>query len=146
MVVIGIEESLDSEESETTLNVINEFLESKMKITSVKAVQARRLGRRNPHQSQATPKSRPILAIFQNVNEKRAVIAKRAALAGTRVFLKDDLTKEQLQAERQLLNTRKKLLQHPNFQGKKITVYRNKLWVNRAPISEDMLRTAGISQ
>ena len=110
------------------MNVINEFLESKMKITSVKAAQARRLGRRNPHQSQATPKSRPILAIFQNINEKRAVIAKRAALAGTRVFLKDDLTKEQLQAERQLLNTRKKLLQHPNFQGKKITVYRNKLW------------------
>ena len=54
MVVIGIEESLDSEESKTTLNVINEFLESKMKITSIKAVQARRLGRRNPHQSQAT--------------------------------------------------------------------------------------------
>ena len=78
MVMLGIEESLDSEESETTLNVINEFLESNMKITSAKAVQARRLGRRNPHQSQATPKSRPILAIFQNVIEKKSSNSKKS--------------------------------------------------------------------
>ena len=78
MVVIGIEESLDSEESETTLNIINEFLESKMKITSVKAVQARRLGRRNTHQSQATPKSRPILAIFSKYKRKKSSNSKKS--------------------------------------------------------------------
>jgi len=46
MVVFRIEEKLDSEERENTLDLINEFLESKLKTTSIKAVQARRLGRR----------------------------------------------------------------------------------------------------
>jgi len=40
MVVFGIEEKLDSEERENTLDLINEFLESKLKTTSIKAVQA----------------------------------------------------------------------------------------------------------
>ena len=127
MVVFGIEEKLDSEERENTLDLINEFLESKLKTTSIRAVQALRLGG-----TQAPSKPRPILTIFQNANDKRAVTAKRAALAGTRIFLKDDLTNEQLQVETQLQNTRKKLLQHPDFGGKKITVYRNKVWVNRS--------------
>ena len=142
MVVIGLEENVDTEENENTLDLINEFLESKLKITSIKAVQARRLGRRKQLES----KLRPILTIFLSLNDKRTVIAKRTSLAGTKVFLKDDLTKEQLQVERQLQETRKKLLQHPDFRGKKITVYRNKIWVNHSPITSDMIRTAGISQ
>ena len=62
MVVIGLEENVDTEESENTLDLINEFLESKLKITSIKAVQARRLGRRKQLES----KPRPILTIFQS--------------------------------------------------------------------------------
>jgi len=46
MVVFRIEEKLDSEERENTLDLINEFLELKLKTASIKAVQARRLGRR----------------------------------------------------------------------------------------------------
>ena len=70
MVVLGIEESLDSEESENTLNIVNEFLESKMNITFVKAVQARRLGGKNPRHTQAPSRHRPILVIFQNAKEQ----------------------------------------------------------------------------
>ena len=40
MVVIGLEEKVDTEESENTLDLINEFLESKLEVTSIKAVQA----------------------------------------------------------------------------------------------------------
>ena len=44
--MLGIEEKLDCEERKNTLDLVNEFLESKMKTTSIKAAQARRLGRR----------------------------------------------------------------------------------------------------
>ena len=47
MVVIGLEENVDTEESENTLDLINEFLESILKFTAIKAVQARRLGRKS---------------------------------------------------------------------------------------------------
>ena len=38
--MLGIEEKLDCEERKNTLDLVNEFLESKMKTTSIKAAQA----------------------------------------------------------------------------------------------------------
>ena len=70
------------------------------------------------------------------------VLAKRSLLAGSIVFINNDLTKEQMQAEKQLREIKKKLLQ---LQGKKGSIYRDKIWVNRSPVSEDMLHAAGIS-
>ena len=142
MVVFGLEESSDIGQYEDTLAVINNFLENKLEITSIKAVKARRLGRR----STSTARVRPILTTFQSTYEKAAVFAKRSRLSGTKIYIKNDLTKEQVQMEKRLYNIRKELLQHPDFKEKRVSVYRNKIWVDSSPITEDMLRSAGISQ
>ena len=61
------------------------------------------------------------------------------------MFINNDLTREQMQAEKQLRETKKKILQHPDYKGKKITIYRNRICVDHSPITEDMLRSAGVS-
>ena len=86
MVVLGIEESRDINKNEDTLAVINDFLETKLEITSIKAVGARKLGRRN----ELTTIARPILIIIQSTNEKTAVSVRILKLAGTNIFIKYD--------------------------------------------------------
>lgn len=131
--MVGLEES---EEHEYTQDVVHKFLEAKMGLNSVTVGQARRLGRKHIPMS----KSRPILVTFQSQTDRSLVLSKRSVLAGSKVFINNDLTKEQMLAEKQLREVKKKLLQHPEYQGKKISVYRNKVWVDRSPITEDMLR------
>ena len=87
--VLGIEESRDINKNEDMLVVIDDFLETKLEITSIKAVQARRIGKRN----ELTTRARPILTTFQSTEEKTTVSAKRSKLAGTNIFIKNDLTR-----------------------------------------------------
>ena len=133
--------SLDESDNEETPTVVNNFLETKIELSSINIVKARRLGKR-----QAAPsKPRPILVTFHLHKEKGSVLAKKSSLAGTKVFINNDLTREQMQAEKQLRETKKKILQHPDYKGKKITIYRNRICVDHSPITEDMLRSAGVS-
>ena len=101
LVFIGIQEAQLNEDTST---IVKEFLEFRMGITSVKIAQACRLGRRQP----STQKSRPILATFHSQSNKSQVLSKRASLAGIKVFINNDLTKEQMQEEKRLRETKKK--------------------------------------
>ena len=47
----------------------------------------------------------------------------RAALAGTEIFLNNDLTKEQMLKEKQLRDTKKEMMKHEHFKDKRITVF-----------------------
>ena len=138
IVITGIQEALPNEDTPT---IVSEFLNSRMGITSIKISQARRLGR----SQLSTHKPRPILATFHSHSDKSQVLSKRASLAGSKIFINHDLTKEQMEEEKKLREAKKKLALNPQFQGKKTSIYRNKLWVDRSPIPDGTLRAAGIS-
>ena len=139
LVVVGLDED---EENEDTPTLLSEFLCTKMELTSVNITQARRLGKK----ARENNKPRPILMTLGSHLDKTTVTANRAKLSGTRVYINNDLTKEQRQTERKLRETKKKLTQHPDFRGKKVSIFRNKLWVDRSLVTEETLRSAGISQ
>ena len=88
----GIQEVRPNEDTPT---IVNEFLESRLDITSIKIAHASRLGRR----LLSTRKLRPILVTFHSKRDKNQVILKHATLAGSKVFMiiNNDLTKEQMQ-------------------------------------------------
>ena len=139
LVLVGLDEK---EGNEDTLTLVGEFLSTKMELTSVNITQARRLGRI----ARGANKPRPILMTLGSQMDKATVTANRAKLSGTRVYINNDLTKEQRLAERKLRETKRKLSQHPDFKEKKVTIFRNKVCVDRSPVSEETLRSAGISQ
>ena len=92
---------LDESDNEDTPTVVNNFLETKVELSSMNMVKAQRLGKR-----QAVPsKPMPILVTFHSHKEKGSVLAKKSSLAGTKVFINNDLTREQMQAEKQLSET-----------------------------------------
>ena len=63
----------------------------------------RRLG--TPNKSSSKP--RPVLVVFETVEKKQIAMKNRAALAGTEIFLNNDLTKEQMLKEKQLRDIKK---------------------------------------
>ena len=124
------------------LTLVGKFLSTKMELTSVNITQACRLRRI----ARGANKPRPILMTLGSWMDKATVTATQAKLSGTRVYINNDLTKEQRLAERKLRETKRKLSQHPTFRGKKVTIFRNKVWVDCSPVSDEILRSAGISQ
>lgn len=125
VIIVGLNES----EMGTEV-VVNTFLQEKLNITTPTVTHCRRLGRNNPERSQP----RPILVSFNSIDEKREIMAKKKMLAGTSIFINNDLTKEQMDKERELRNKRRSLLQQQEFKNKKIKIYRGRLWVNGSPI------------
>ena len=65
-------------------------------------------------------------------------------LAGTQIYINFDLTKQQMNEEKQLREARRKLKQFEKFKNKQISIFHNKLYVDRSPITPDQLRAAGI--
>ena len=116
LVVVGLNED---EENEDIPTLLSEFLCTKMKLTSVNITQARRLGKK----ARENNKPRPILMTLGSHLDKTTVTANRSKLSGTRVYINNDLTKEQRQTERKLRETKKKLTQHPDFRGKKFPYF-----------------------
>jgi hypothetical protein len=121
IVITGLQEAQPNEDTST---IVSEFLNSKMGISTVKISHARRLGRRQ----QPSHRSRPILASFHSYSDNSQVLSKRATLTGSKIFINHDLTKEQMEEEKRLRETKK----NPQFQGKKISIYRSKLWADRS--------------
>ncbi len=56
---------------------------------------------------------------------------KRVKLSGTRIFINNDLTQDQQEAEKKLRDARNTLRKMPEYANKKITIYRGKLHVDR---------------
>ena len=84
MVFVGLDES----DNEDTPTVVNSFLETKMELNSMNIVKAQRFGKK-----QAAPsKPRPILVTFHSHKERGSVLANKSSLAGTKVFINNDLT------------------------------------------------------
>jgi len=138
LVITGIQES--SSEAENTMDVVTTFLSNKLGLTDITIAKTRRLGKK---QAQTT---RPIVLTLDLSTTKRKILAKRVALAGSKIYINPDLTTEQRQAEKRLRDLKKQLLQHPDYRNKKVSIYRGKLHVDRIPISSPELQAAGVME
>ena len=74
------------------------------------------MGRKN--EESAYP--RPLLVAFQTLEGKKLVMKRKKILAGTRVYINNDLIKEQMAQERKLREKNRQLRSHPSFKEKKI--------------------------
>ena len=137
MIVVGLKESEGS-----TNSLINSLLENKLDLQDTGVSSCRRLG--TPNKSSSKP--RPVLVVFDTVEKKRTAMKNRAALAGTEIFLNNDLTKEQMLKEKQLRDIKKEMMKHKHFKDKRITVFRGKLWADRKLVTETELQAAGLLQ
>jgi len=138
LVITGIQES--SSEAENTMDVVTTFLSNKLGLTDITIAKTRRLGKK---QAQRT---RPIVLTLDSSTTKKKILAKRVALAGSKIYINPDLTNEQRQAEKRLRDLKKQLLQHPDYQNKKVSIYRGKLHVDRIPISSPELQAAAVME
>lgn len=93
--------------------VVAEIFESKMGLNSIPITQAHRLGRKMI--SRTNP--RPILLTLRCKEDKRLIFTNGTKLAEARMYINNDLNKEQRQAEKKLHDIQMRLTQHPNFQG-----------------------------
>ena len=55
---------------------------------------------------------------------------RKKLLAGTRVYINNNLIKEQMALERKLREKRRQLWSHPSFEEKKIRKYKGELWTD----------------
>ena len=116
LVFIGLEEERDENTTET---MVKDLLRSKMNLDNICLVKAHRIGKRR---TVSQTKNRPILVTFQSKSDKGAVLLKQTSLAGTKIYINNDLTREQLQTEKQLRDRKKKMIKHPEFKNKLYTV------------------------
>ena len=68
---------------------------------------------------------------FDSLSSKIKVMQNRAKLAGSKVYLNNDLTRAQQDEERKLRNLKKKLINSSEFGVKKITISKGRLFVDR---------------
>ena len=138
LIITGIQES--STETENTTDVVTTFLSDDLGLTDIAIVKTRRLGKKQAQ------RARPILLTLDSSTTKGIILAKRVALAGSKIYINPDLTKEQRQAEKRLRDLKKQLIQLPEYRNKRVSIYRGKLHVDRIPVSSAELQAAGISE
>jgi len=99
LVITRIQEN--NAEAENTMEVVTTFLSKNVGLTDIKIAKTRRLGKK---QAQRT---RPIVLTLDSSTTKRKILAKWVALAGSKIYINPDLTKEQRQAEERLRDLKK---------------------------------------
>ena len=129
-----------SECSSDPSTLIKDLCKSKLGISDDGICTCKRLGK----QKSGSSHPRPILVAFDSVERKQIVMRNRTKLAGTNIFLNYDLTKEQMQKEKELRAIKRMMMKDENFKQKKITIFRGKLWANKELVSETDLQSAGI--
>ena len=127
LVIMGLEEV----ENEDVSNTVSTFLDQKLGLTEMNVSEVKRLGKR-----MASRKSRPILVSLDSMQCKQQIMQRRSKLVGSKIYLNNDLTKEQQSEERRLRLLRKQLAEVPDFRDKRITIYRGKICVDRCPMDE----------
>ena len=132
LVVVGLQENVDDE---NIADRIQELFADKLELQDVAIANSRRLGQRKQNGS------RPILVQLESANDKRKILQRRRSLAGSNIYINNDLTPEQQQVERKLRQVAKKLRESPENAGKKVTVYRGKVHIDRKPIPEALLQS-----
>ena len=60
-------------------------------------------------------------------------------LKATHVYINHDLTQEQLQRDRELRKIRARMLKDADYKGKKITIYKGNLYVDRIVVETSTL-------
>ena len=121
IVIVGLNEStLQTEE------VVNSFFQEKLNIQTSAVAQCRRLGRKNLERSQP----RPILVTLESMDKKQQIMSTKKMLAGTSIYINNDLTKEQMSKKKDLHIKRRQLLELAEFKNKVIKICNGRLWIN----------------
>ena len=133
MVIMGLDEPVGEE-------IVNERVASlfaeKLGLSNISIASSKRLGKRSvPHGS----RPRPVLVALDSMSTKKQIMSNRVKLAGTKIYLNNDLTKAQQEEEKKLRAMRKQLMELPDFRGKRITISSGKLFADRQPIDADLI-------
>jgi len=137
VIITGVHEN----QHENTARVVRELIQTKLE-ENVDVSVCKRLGKYE--QNRFRP--RPILVVLESMEEKRRIMKSRSKLAGTNIFLNNDLTKDQMEREKKLRKLKNDLISHQNFKDKRITIFRDKLYADKQPITEDEIYAASLSQ
>ena len=136
VVIFGLGEGSETAESE-----VQRMFEDRLNIDGIQICSARRLGRK----SSEVEKPRPILVVFESIEDKQKVMKAKAKLRGSNLYINNDLTKEQQIHIRDLQKKKQFLIKHPDYSKKRITIFKGILWADRVQITEDEIRSAGYS-
>ena len=112
MIIVGLNES-----EMNTETMLMSFFEDKLNISHPPITYTKRLGRKN----EESVYPRPLLVAFKTLEDKKFMKRKKI-LAGTRIYINNDLTKERMAQERKLREKRRQLKSHPSFKEKKIQI------------------------
>ena len=127
VIIVGLNES-----EMNTETMLMPFFEDKLNISPPPITYTKRLGRKN----EESVYPRPLLVAFKTLEDKKLVMKRTKILAGTRIYINNDLTKEQMAQERKLRGKRRQLKSHPSFKEKKIQIYKGELWADGNIINE----------
>ena len=133
IVIVGLEISTEGSDLREGVST---FLKEKLGVADAQMSYIKHLGRN------INSKNRPIQVSFDSLSSKIKVMRNRAKLAGSKVYLNNDLTRAQQDEERKLRNLRKQLIDSSEFGAKKITISNGRLFVDRQPLSEAEVQDA----
>ena len=122
------------ENSESTEELVKTLLGSQLGLCDVRFSSAKRLGRGSPSRPS------PVLVSFESMVDKRKVMKAKRKLMGSDVYINNDLTKKQLQVERELKKQKQFLIKHHDYKKKRITIYKGKLWADRQLVTDSDLQ------
>lgn len=134
VIIRGLSEC--SEVTSEKVEEVQQLFMAKMGLTDVNIVDVRRLGRYQVGRR----KPRPVLVCLASRADKIAVMQSKNKLAGTEIFINNDLTKQQVERERELRNIRRHMSTTPAFQNKKISIYKGHIYVDRKLVEESILQ------
>ena len=123
VVIFGLAESNTHSVSEEVSDLFN----TKHGQPDVHIASARRLGKFE--QNRDNP--RPVSVSLVPSSDKATVMKNKKNLASTKIFINNDLTKEQARENKRLWDIKKRMLQDESYHGKKISIYKGKIYVNR---------------
>ena len=135
VVIFGLTE-VTERSTHSVKEEISDLFNTKLGQPEVQIVSARRLGRLE----QIRSKPRPVLVSLVSFSDKAKVMKNKKKLASTKIFINHDLTKEQAVQEKRLRDIRKHMQQDESYNGKKISVYKGKLYVDRQLVDRTTLQ------
>ena len=136
VVIYGLKESDDQKPQ---IEIVQELFSSTLELPDIEVLRAIRLGKyraehRNP---------RPIRVFLSSARDKSAIMKNKKKLASTKIFINNDLTKEQSEREKKLRTVRKRMSQDPKYNAKHIYIYKSDLYLDRKLIDDITLREYG---
>ena len=104
---------------------------------------AKHLGKKLLNLNRCSSDAILILVKFPSMSIKSRVMKCHSKLALTRLFINNNLTKEQKAKEKYLRDLKEKKLQSlPNYKDKKITIWRGKICIDGSPAHTSVLNEA----